>query len=85
LLDTRVLKLRVDEPVILTQKPVEVRALESPSVVVTVRLVMAVTDPVRYATALVSKARRCPASDRRRNNPLSGTQLNALRPCPAVA
>ncbi|MEU0885764.1 SPFH domain-containing protein [Lentzea sp. NPDC005914] len=53
--DTRVLKLRVDEPVVLTQRPVEVRALENTSVVVTVRLVMEVTDPVRYGTALVGK------------------------------
>lgn len=52
---TRVLHLRVDEPVVLTQKPVEVRALENTSVVVTVRLVMGVTDPRRYVAAVVGK------------------------------
>jgi regulator of protease activity HflC (stomatin/prohibitin superfamily) len=50
-----VLRLRVDEPVTVTLKPVEVHALEATSVVVTVRLIMRVTDPVRYATAVVSK------------------------------
>lgn len=51
--DSRVTKLRVDEPVNLTLKPVEVRARENASVVVTVRLIMEVGNPVRYVVAVV--------------------------------
>jgi hypothetical protein len=54
-LDTVSLRQWVDEPVDVTSRPIEVRTADNTSVVVEVRLTLAISDPVRYITTVVDK------------------------------
>jgi hypothetical protein len=51
----RWLRLRVDEPIIITSRPVEARTHDGTSAILTVRLTMDVTNSARYVTAVVGK------------------------------
>lgn len=51
----RELRLRVDEPIAITSKPVEAGTFGGTSAVLTVRVIMDVTNSARYATAVVGK------------------------------
>jgi SPFH domain / Band 7 family len=49
------LRLRVDEPIAITSRPVEAGTFGGASAVLTVRLIMDVTNSARYATVVVGK------------------------------
>jgi regulator of protease activity HflC (stomatin/prohibitin superfamily) len=56
-LDPREIKLvlRIDEPILVTSRPVEVQMSDGPSVALILRLTLDVTDPNRYVSAVVGE------------------------------